>query len=52
MGKPTGFLEYERKTSTAVKPKVRIKNFDEFHIPLPMEQQRPWQHATILGYKF
>ena len=40
MGKPTGFLEYERKTSTAVKPKVRIKNFDEFHIPLPMEQQK------------
>ena len=40
MGKPTGFLEYERKTSTSVKPKVRIKNFDEFHIPLPMEQQK------------
>ena len=29
MGKPTGFLEYERKTSVAEKPKDRIKHFNE-----------------------
>ena len=40
MGKPTGFLEYEREVSTEIPPKQRIKNFDEFHIPLPLEKQR------------
>lgn len=40
MGKPTGFLEFARETSTAISPKDRIKNFDEFHIPLPLEKQR------------
>ena len=34
MGKPTGFLEYERKEAKAVSPKERIKNFNEFHTPL------------------
>lgn len=40
MGKPTGFLEYERKTSVAEKPKDRIKHFNEFHNHLPMEEQQ------------
>lgn len=40
MGKPTGFLEYERETSTAVSPLERIKNFKEFHTPLSMEEQQ------------
>ncbi len=40
MGKPTGFMEYERETGEAVKPKVRIKNFNEFHAPLSAEKQR------------
>ncbi len=40
MGKPTGFMEYERETSEAVKPKTRIKNFNEFHPPLSAEKQR------------
>lgn len=40
MGKPTGFLEYERKVSTDVSPKLRIKNFNEFHEHLPMEEQQ------------
>lgn len=40
MGKPTGFMEYERKDSVAVKPKERIKNFDEFHVQLSMEERR------------
>lgn len=39
MGKPTGFMDYERKTSEAVSPKNRIKNFNEFHTPLEKEEQ-------------
>lgn len=40
MGKSTGFLEYERQTSVEVPPLERIKNFNEFHEMLPMEEQR------------
>jgi len=40
MGKPTGFLEYERKTSAELAPKDRIKNFNEFHTPLSRDEQR------------
>ena len=40
MGKPTGFLEYERKEAKAVSPKERIKNFNEFHTPLTREEQQ------------
>lgn len=40
MGKPTGFLEYERVEAKAVAPKERIKNFNEFHTPLSETEQR------------
>lgn len=40
MGKPTGFLDYERKTSAAEPPRERIKHFNEFHEHLPMEEQQ------------
>ena len=40
MGKPTGFMEYERCGNPAVSPKERIKNFKEFHTPLPEEERR------------
>ncbi len=40
MGKPTGFLEYDRKEAKAILPKERIKHFNEFHIPLSEEEQR------------
>lgn len=39
MGKPTGFLEFDRENSEAVSPKVRIKDFNEFHTPLSKEKQ-------------
>lgn len=39
MEKPTGFMEYEREVSKAVKPGERIKNFNEFHEHLPQEKQ-------------
>ena len=40
MGKPTGFLDYEREEAKAISPKERIKNFNEFHEPLSFEKQR------------
>lgn len=40
MGKPTGFMDYTREDSTAVLPKDRIKNFNEFHIPLSHDKQQ------------
>lgn len=40
MGKPTGFIDYNRQTAEAVAPKERIHNFNEFHTPLPKEEQQ------------
>lgn len=40
MGKPTGFLDYERVTSECTAPLERIKNFQEFHTPLSLEKQQ------------
>ena len=39
MGKPTGFLDYERKNAKAEAPLERIKHFNEFHTPLSREEQ-------------
>ena len=40
MGKPTGFMEYQRKTGNTVTPLERIKNFKEFHLQLPKKEQQ------------
>ena len=40
MGKPTGFLEYDRENSREIEPKERIKNFNEFHVLLGKDAQR------------
>ena len=40
MGKPTGFLEYERTEARSVEPKERIKNYKEFHVFLSKEKQQ------------
>ncbi|MDD4369545.1 MAG: glutamate synthase subunit beta [Anaerostipes sp.] len=40
MGKPTGFLDYEREDAVAESPKQRIKHFNEFHTPLSKEEQQ------------
>ena len=40
MGKPTGFMEYDRENAKAVEPKERIKNFNEFHVFLSKEDQQ------------
>ncbi len=40
MGKATGFLEFTRTDSQAEKPLDRIKNYNEFHVPLSEEHRR------------
>lgn len=40
MGKATGFLEYKRKVSEAIAAQERIKNFNEFHLPLDAKQRK------------
>ena len=40
MGKPTGFMEYDRVTSKCIAPAKRIKDFKEFHITLAKEKQQ------------
>lgn len=39
MGKPTGFLEYDRKEAVGETPLERIKHFNEFHTPLSKKEQ-------------
>ena len=40
MGKPTGFLEFDRAASQVRDPKLRIKDYHEFHTPLSEQEQR------------
>lgn len=40
MGKPTGFLEFERECGEVASPRQRINNYNEFHSPLPKERQQ------------
>jgi glutamate synthase (NADPH) small chain len=40
MGKPTGFMEYERTQTKSEPPKDRLKHFNEFHQPLSMEERK------------
>jgi NAD(P)H-dependent glutamate synthase small subunit len=47
MGKPTGFMEFVRDTVRDREPLERIKDFDEFHLPL-MEDERRQQGARCM----
>lgn len=40
MGKPTGFLDYQRQQNKVKKPKFRLLDFEEFHIPLDEDKRR------------
>lgn len=40
MGKPTGFLEYDRQDNNIIDCTERIKNFDEFHPPVSEDERR------------
>lgn len=48
MGKPTGFLEYERKMNPSVEPLERIRGFEEFH-PLLNRKERTEQAARCMN---
>jgi len=40
MGKPSGFMEYDRKGNPALTPEERVKNWNEFHPMLDAEARR------------
>jgi glutamate synthase (NADPH) small chain len=40
MGKPTGFIEFLREVAAETTPLDRIRNWDEFHLPMPEENLR------------
>lgn len=48
MGKPTGFIEYDRKDNLAIEPLKRIKNFKEFHTPMS-EKDRKEQASRCMN---
>lgn len=53
MGKPTGFLEYERIVSKAEDVNKRVKHFNEFHEHLPRkEQQKQGARCMDCGVPF
>jgi glutamate synthase (NADPH/NADH) small chain len=40
MGKPTGFIEFLREVASEISPLERVRNWDEFHLPMPEEKLR------------
>lgn len=48
MGKPTGFLEYQRIENPSSAPKERIRDYGEFHPPLS-EEERKKQGARCMN---
>ncbi len=40
MGKPTGFLEYDRHVNPSQSPAQRVKHWNEFHPPLDLAQRQ------------
>lgn len=53
MGKPTGFLEYDRKTGKNREEAVRTQDFREFHTSLPLrEQQEQAARCMVCGVPF
>lgn len=53
MGKPTGFLEFDRKEATHTEPLERIRDFQEFKKPLSLkEQQKQGARCMECGVPF
>ena len=48
MGKTTGFLDYARQDAPVRPPLERVKDWEEFHLPLP-EAQRIEQGARCMN---
>lgn len=40
MGKPTGFMEFDRMQKPELEASVRIKDFNDFHLPFDIEIQK------------
>ncbi|MDD6489194.1 MAG: glutamate synthase subunit beta [Clostridia bacterium] len=40
MGKPTGFLDYNRENNEGEQPLERIKHYNEFHVPMQPSQRK------------
>ena len=49
MGKPTGFMEYERKDAYVVPENERIGNFEEFHTTPDVKDQQIQQQSDRIG---
>ena len=53
MGKPTGFMDYNRVTGPALPPEERIRDFQEFHCRLPQaEQEKQGARCMECGVPF
>lgn len=53
MGKPTGFMDYEREQAPADSVQDRIKNYNEFHTPLSASlQQKQGARCMDCGVPF
>ena len=52
MGKPTGFMEYERKNNKDIPVGQRIKNFKEFHLPLDDKERLADAMDRIIDMNF
>lgn len=53
MGKPTGFLEFDRKEAAHTEPLERIRDFQEFKKPLSLkEQQKQGARCMECGVPF
>ena len=48
MGKATGFLDYQRVDNKELPVQERIKNFNEFHVPMS-EEEREKQGARCMN---
>lgn len=48
MAKPNGFLLYKREDNTVIPPEKRMKNWDEFRVPMS-EEQRQKQAARCMN---
>ena len=48
MGKPTGFLEYDRRSLPSRRPEERIKDFEDFHGEM-MDEERRQQGARCMN---
>lgn len=51
MGKATGFLEFERQTPSECEALERIKNWNEFSIPMDEEKLREQGHVVWIAVR-